>query len=64
VPQLSVSDETSSRVLYTLQWSDGRLGKACEYRVAVVQLAEQVCRDQTRLVTSSSADHSFSNDTH
>jgi len=44
VPWLGVSDETSSRVLYTLQRSDGRLGKAC---VAVLQSAEHECRDQT-----------------
>jgi len=41
------SDETSSGVLYTLQWSDGRLGKAYEYSVTIVQSAEHECRDQT-----------------
>jgi len=44
---LGVSDETSSGVLYTLQRSDCRLGKACECSVAVVQSAEHECRDQT-----------------
>jgi len=47
VTWLGVSDGTSSSVLYTLQRSDGRLGKACEYSVAVVQSAEHECRDQT-----------------
>jgi len=45
VPWLGVSYETSSGVLYTLQRSDGRLGKACEYSVAIVQSAEHECRD-------------------
>jgi len=47
VPWLGVSDETSSGVLYTMQRSDGRLEKACEYSVAVVQSVEHECRDQT-----------------
>jgi len=42
-----LSDETSRGVLYTLQRSDGRLGKACEYSVAVVQSAEHDCREKT-----------------
>jgi len=49
VPWPGVSDETSRGVLYMLQRkrSDGRLGKACEYSVAVVQSAEHECRDLT-----------------
>jgi len=46
VPWPGVSDQTSSGVLYMLQWSDGRLEKV-EYSVAVVQSTEHVCRDQT-----------------
>jgi len=55
VPWLGVSDQTSRGVLYTLQrsdglighTSDGRLGKACVYSVAVVQSAEHECHNQT-----------------
>jgi len=47
VTWLGVSDETSSGILYTLQRSDGRLGKACDYSVAVVVSAKHECRDQT-----------------
>jgi len=47
VPWLGVSDETSSGVLYMQQRSDGRLGMACEYSVAVVQSVEHECRDET-----------------
>jgi len=37
VPWLGVSDEANSGVLYTVQRSDGRLGKACEHNVAVIE---------------------------
>jgi len=47
VTWFGVSDETSSGVLYMPQRSDGRLWKACQYSVAVVQSAEHECRDQT-----------------
>jgi len=47
VPWLVVGDETSSGVLYTLQWSDGRLRKSFEYSVSIFQSAEHRCRDQT-----------------
>jgi len=47
VPRLGVCDETSSGVLYTLQRSDGGLGKASEYSVTIVESAEHECRDQT-----------------
>jgi len=43
---VSVMRIKGSGVLYTMQRSDGRLGKACDYSVAVVQSAEHECRDQ------------------
>jgi len=42
-----VSVMRRAEAFYTLQRSDGRLWKACEYSVAVVQSAEHECCDQT-----------------
>jgi len=47
VPWLGVGDESSSGVLNMLQRSDGGLGKACEYSVAIVESAAHKSRDQT-----------------
>ena len=47
VPWLCIGDETSSSILHALQWSDGRLRKACECSIAVVETAEYEYSDQT-----------------
>jgi hypothetical protein len=46
IPWFSVGYEKGSSVLYALQRSDGRLRKARECSIAVVEAAEYECSDQ------------------
>ena len=41
-----VRDETSSGILYSLQWLKGRLRKSREHSIAVVEATQYQCGDE------------------